>query len=148
MYAYGIRGALLKWFESYLTCRSQYVAFNGTNPDIYYAKCGVSLGSILGPLLFILYINNICCVSKLLFTLLYAGDTCVLLIEICLNDLNAVLNVKLSSVSAWLKYNKLPLYTRETLSVIFYRARLKTVNCNDIVIDNASINRTNSAKYL
>ena len=79
---------------------------------------------------------------------MYADDTCVLLSGTCLNDLIAVLNVELISVSAWLKYNKLPLYTRETLFVIFYRARLKTANCNDLVIDNASINRVNSAKYL
>ena len=79
LYAYGIKGTLLKWFESYLTGRTQYVAFNGTNSDVHYVKCGVPQGSILGPLLFILYMNDICSVSKLLFTLLYADDTCVLL---------------------------------------------------------------------
>ena len=72
-------GTLLKWFESYLTGRTQYVAFNGTNSDTHYVKCGVSQGSIIGPLLFILYINDIYSASKVLFTLLYADDTCVLL---------------------------------------------------------------------
>ena len=79
LFAYGIRGTLLKWFESYLTGRTQYVAFNGTNSDIHYVKCGVPQGSILGPIVFILCINDICSVSKLLLTLLYADDTCVLL---------------------------------------------------------------------
>ena len=148
LYAYGIRGTLLKWFESYLTGRTQYVAFNGTNSDTHYVKCGVPQGSILGPLLFILYMNDICSVSKLLFTLLYADDTCVLLSGKDLNDLIAVLNVELISLSVWLKSNKLSLNTQKTFFMVFHRARLKTANCNDLVIDNASITRVNSAKYL
>ena len=148
LYAYGIRGTLLKWFESYLTGRTQYVAFNGTNSDTHYVKCGVPQGSILGPLLFILYMNDICSVSKLLFTLLYADDTCVLLSGKDLDDLIAVLNVELISLSVWLKSNKLSLNTQKTFFMVFHRARLKTANCNDLVIDNASITRVNSAKYL
>ena len=148
LYAYGIRGALLKWFESYLTGRTQYVAFNGTNSDIHYVKCGVPQGSILGPLLFILYMNDICSVSKLLFTLLYADDTCVMLSGKDLNDLIAVLNVELISLCDWLKSNKLSLNTQKTFFMVFHRARLKSVNCNDLVIDNASITRVYSAKYL
>ena len=147
-YAYGIRGALLKWFESYLTGRTQYVAFNGTNSDIHYVKCGVPQGSILGPLLFILYMNDICSVSKLLFTLLYADDTCVMLSGKDLNDLIAVLNVELISLCDWLKSNKLSLNTQKTFFMVFHRARLKSANCNDLVIDNASITRVYSAKYL
>ena len=148
LYAYGIRGALLKWFESYLTGRTQYVAFNGTNSDIHYVKCGVPQGSILGPLLFILYMNDICSVSKLLFTLLYADDTCVMLSGKDLNDLIAVLNVELISLCDWLKSNKLSLNTQKTFFMVFHRARLKSANCNDLVIDNASITRVYSAKYL
>ena len=148
MYAYGIRGALLKWFESYLTGRTQYVAFNGTNLDIHYVKCGVPQGSILGPLLFILYMNDICSVSKLLFTLLYADDTCVMLSGTDLNNLIAVLNVELISLSDWLKSNKLSLNTPKTFFMVFHRCRLKSANCNVLVIDNASITRVYSAKYL
>ena len=146
LYAYGIKGALLKWFESYLTGRTQYVAFNGTNSDIHYVKCGVPQGSILGPLLFILYMNDICSVSKLLFTLLYADDTCVMLSGKDLNDLIAVLNVELILLSDWLKSNKLSLNTQKTFFMVYHRARLKSANCNDLVIDNASITRVYSAK--
>ena len=148
LYAYGIRGALLKWFERYLTGRTQYVAFNGTNSDIHYVKCGVPQGSILGPLLFILYMNDICSVSKLLFILLYADNTCVMLSGKDLNDLIAVLNVELISLCDWLKSNKLSLNTQKTFFMVFHRARLKSANCNDLVIDNASITRVYFAKYL
>ena len=69
-----------------------------TNSDIHYVKSGVLKGSILGHLLINLYMNNICSVYKLLFTLLYADDTCVLLSGIDLNDLIAVANVELISL--------------------------------------------------
>ena len=123
------------------------MAFNGTYSDIHYVKCGVLQGSILRPLLFNLYMNDICSASKLLFTLLYADDPCVLLGRKYLNDLIAVLNVELISLSTWLESNKLPPTTQKTFFVVFHRARLKTANCNDLVIDNASITRVNSAKY-
>ena len=78
-YVYGFRGYILKWFESYLADRSQYVTYDGTNSDTPFLKCGVPQGSILGPLLIIIFTNDIFNVSELLSTVLYADDTCVLL---------------------------------------------------------------------
>ena len=76
MYAYGIIGNILKWFESYLTYISQYVTYNGINSNTSFLKCGVPHGSILSPLHFI---NDIFNVYELLFNVLYANDACVLL---------------------------------------------------------------------
>ena len=76
LYAYGIRGNILKWSESNLTDRSLYVAYNGVESKVLSIIYGVPQGSILGPLLFIIYMNDICNVSYLC-TILYADDTSV-----------------------------------------------------------------------
>ena len=76
LYAYGIRGVLLKWFESYLTDRSQYVIYDGVRSETKVVECGVPQGSILGPLLFIVFMNDICKVSDLMFAIMYADDSC------------------------------------------------------------------------
>ena len=63
---------------NYLTDRLQFVTFDGTHSEIKSVKCGVPQGSISGPLLFIIYMNDLYNVSELLFAILYADDTCVL----------------------------------------------------------------------
>ena len=59
MFAYGIRGNILKWFDSYQTNRSQFIMNDNKQSETRSIKCGVPQGSILGPLLFIIYINDI-----------------------------------------------------------------------------------------
>ena len=108
---------MLKWFESYLSHRTQYVVFDGEKSDTDSIKCGVPQESILGPLLFILSVNDICNVSPLLFKILFADDTCVLLSGKNLNTLVALMNTELISLNNWFKANKLSLNTKK---VIFY----------------------------
>ena len=75
LYAYGIRGNVHHWFRSYLTDRSQYVIYDRERSDTKHIKCGVPHGSILGPILFVIYFNYIMNVSNIVYTIIYEDDT-------------------------------------------------------------------------
>ena len=76
---YGVRGGVGNdWIESYLTNRKQFVEINGCASELLNVARGVPQGSILGPQLFVLYINDICNVSKLAKFILFADDTYIL----------------------------------------------------------------------
>ena len=145
--AYGIRGNILQWFKSYLTDRSQYVIYDGKQSMTHNIKCGVPQGSILGPLLFIIYVNDVCNVSNLLLSIMYADDTAVLLSGKSLNDLLDILNTELDLLCNWLQSNTLSLDTQKTFFLLFHRTRIKDTNIV-ITMNGYAINRVNSLKYL
>ena len=72
---YGIRGLPYQWFASYLSSRKQYVSLDGVESQCAYVKCGVPQGSILGPILFLIYINDLNTVSRKLKNIMFADDT-------------------------------------------------------------------------
>ena len=130
LYHYGIRRNLNKWFESYLADRSQYVLFNGKTFDTRNVNYGVPQGSILGPLLFILYINDLSNVSDILLYVLFADDTNVFLngkdIKIILNTMQ----LEPTKLYNWLLANKLTLNISKTHFMVFHRAKHKNFKIN------------------
>ena len=75
LFHYGIRGPAQKWFTSYISNRKQYVTYNGTSTRMRNITCGVPQGSILGPLLFFIYNNDLCKVCNFTAPIIFADDT-------------------------------------------------------------------------
>ena len=106
---YVIRGIAFDWFSSYLTNHSQTVIYNDHDSDMKETLCGVPQGSILGPLLFLLYINDLPLASKLFMPILFADDTNLFCNGPNLNELIEKINEELELIYKWVKVNKLSL---------------------------------------
>ena len=122
---YGIRGLSLNWFKSYLSNRLQFVEFNGCCSCHKLISCGVPQGSILGPLLFLLYINDLSTSSNILKFVLFADDTNIFFSGKDLCTISTILNTELEKISTWLKANILSLNLDKTKFMLF-RTRKKT----------------------
>ena len=117
---YGIRGVALDWFCSYLSNRKQHVSVNGHIFETLQISCEVPQGSVLGPLLFLIYINDLPCVSKCLTFYLFADGTNIYFETSDLFTLQKLVNCGLRYVKKWLDANKLALNVDKTNFVIFH----------------------------
>ena len=141
---YGIRGNALKWFQSYLSGRTQYVTVNGHVSDPLPITCGVPQGSVLGPLLFLIYVNDLPNVSKVMQFYLFADDTSIYFDSDNLFNLQKIVNRELKKVRKWLEANRLALNIDKTNYVIFH----SPTNNVRIKLGSKPISRVNSIKYL
>ena len=145
---YGIQGIVLKWFSSYLSCRRQYVQYDGCKSDVKQITHGVPQGSILGPLLFILYINDFSRASDLFFSKIFADDTSVFIEGTHLEQMIHIINEELQKIDTWLKANKLTINLKKTHYMIFHRARIKNKYENTVQIQGNIIDHVNATKFL
>ena len=116
---YGIRGISNNWFRSYLSDRSQLVSINGFNSDYKTIKYGVPQGSVLGTLLFLIFINDLNIAIKLSETFHFADETCLLNIKYSVEQINKVVNKDLKFLVQWLNANRICLNVTKT-EVVFY----------------------------
>ena len=105
---------MYEWFKSYLSNGKQYVNVNSNRSDLQHIICGVPQGSILGPLLFILYINDITKTSNVLDFILFADDTTILYSHKDIASQINFINRELLEVSNWFKANKLSVNASKT----------------------------------
>ena len=148
----GIRGITMRWFESYLSNRKQYMLFGGVSSSLQDICCGVPQGSILGPILFIIYMNDIPNCSNLPIYC-FADDTTVISSSPSLEDLYRSMNTELNQLYEWFSTNKLKLNEQKTKYMIFgsNNRQIPTMN---LKINNQPIERignglpTKSFKFL
>ena len=122
---YGIRGPALTWIKSYLSDRKQYVSINGSESTVTAMKYGVLQGSILGPLLFIIYINDIPEVARYAKFILYADDANIIISASTIEEINEQVLDLINSLLKWVNCNGLALNLIKTQYMIFSR---QTVN--------------------
>ena len=106
---YGIREVSDNWFKSYLSNRTQYVSINGYESGITAINCGVPQGSVLGPLLFLLYINDLHQAIKCCIVHHFADDTNLLFLSNSIKKLNRLVIADLKHLINWLNANKISL---------------------------------------
>jgi hypothetical protein len=165
---YGFRGVVLQWFESYLNNRKQFVRYQMRDSDKKIIKCGVPQGSILGPLLFILYINDIVNTTSLLELILFADDTTLLFSHPDIASKNDMINNELQEICNWFQANKLSVNAKKTNYMVLgtHQSTTKFIDVNqdidlpevsranksktkiNIKLDGVSLNRVSSTKFL
>ena len=129
---YGISGQALNWFTSYLSNRSQKTDIGGHLSSSQNIDISVIQGSLLGPTLFLIYINDFPnCTS--LTTFLFADDTSAIKSGPNLNDLFTQINLELSKIATWYRANRMAVNTGKTKYIIFHN-RGRNINTNELAL--------------
>ena len=136
------------WFQPYLSNRQQFVSINNSDSNTLHITCGVPQGSVLGPLLFIIYINDFINSSSIFNFHLFADDCNLFYSDKDLQHLEETVNRELGEINTWLCANKLSLNIDKTHFVIFHPYQKKLNYSMKIEINGKTINQYKSVKYL
>ena len=144
---YGFRGITNDWFKSYLSKRKQYVSVSGTDSGFRDTKHGVPQGSVLGPILFLIYINDLKNAIIYSRSFNFADDTAILYIDVDPRRLKKRVNIDLKLLHR-LKANKIHLNAAKT-NVILFKQKQKVVNYNiKIKLDGKLMRFSSQTRYL
>ena len=145
---YGIRGMPLKLFQNYLMNRTQFVEINKKSSDVLPINYGVPQGSVLGPLLFLIYINDLNGAVTHSKVHHFADDTNMLYISNSLKDTNRKVNYDLRHIVKWLRANKISINSSKTEFILFRSKHQNIAKNMNFGISGQKINIICKAKYL
>ena len=144
----GVRGKALDWFRSYLYNRSQYVTFNGHKSINIKISHGVPQGSILGPLLFLIYINDLPNSLSYCRPVLFADDTNLFATSNNIKSLISNINTDLYMLNEWFKTNRLSVNIEKTFYLIFHKRSQNIPQNIKVKLDNKIITKKESTTFL
>ena len=146
---YGIRGKVLAWIKSYLTNRKQFVDLDGLKSEMKDITVGVPQGSILGPLLFLVYVNDLPASVSNLRPIMFADDTNLVIKGKSLRDLKTTIETELTNLADFFKSNKLKLNVSKTKLICFRKKGLvlKQTDFN-IHLDGEEIQMVDDTSFL
>ena len=144
---YGIRGHPLNWFKSYLCERKFFVSLSGSSSPDKTVNIGIPQGSILGPLLFIIYNNELPKVSNILSTTLFADDTNFSITSNSYDTMIFTLNEELDKIENWTAANRLTINTSKTELMIFTNRQFVLDDMN-VVLGGVSLEFNDHARFL
>lgn len=145
---YGMRGLSLNWFKSYLTNRKQYTHFKSAESDLATVRCGVPQGTILGPLLFVIYVNDITAVSQRSSLILLADDTNIFFSDDDPDCLGNTVCTELRNYCNWFWVNKLSVNTSKTKFMVFNNSKCNNHHNINIYINSDKLDLVNKIKFL
>lgn len=144
----GITGTAYSMLSSYLLNRSQVVKIENNISSAQNLSFGIAQGSIMGTLMFLIYIDNIDKIGLLGHLTLYADDTCLFYFDSCVHSIVTDAQTDLNRLNEWLKYNLLTVNTSKISFMIFSSKNKQIPQHTPLTIDNEEIHRSNQEKYL
>lgn len=148
LYSYGIRGNAYEWLKDYLNNRQQFVVFDGAESKYEKIMCGVPQGSILGPLLFLMYINDMAYLSDRIFPIIFADDTNIFLSGKNINETITIFNQELTKIVQWLSANQLSLNIAKTVYMVFKSARKRIDQNIDVMLSGHALEKVENTKFI